>query len=357
MFYIRPSATATVPDSVNLQADFMDDLAGPLPSDSVVVTLVNAPSYVTIAATEPETLESSGQPAKLTVSRTGNLDAPLTVLYEVDGTATPDEDYDTLSGSVTFEMGEDEKEIDVMPTDDNFDEGDETVGVTLIANPNEEYEVGGAGSDGVTILDDPGDGLPVVTIAATIPDAFEDGPVPGEFTITRTGDLTNSLTVYFTVAGTATEGTDYGALPMSVTIPAQESTATFQVTPAADGLEEGDETVEVTLVEPPGCQGGPAYQVGLEKMATVYITDMDLTVDIDADVDRDGSVEDAEDEAGEASVGIIAIADREVRSPARFRLRLRRSCSPSEKTSDCFANVYFWGANSTDKNRRGHTLR
>ena len=86
-----------------------------------------------------------------------------------------------------------------------------------------------------------------VSIAATAPNAAERGLVPGTFTVTRSGVLTDALTVAYTVSGNAVFGTDYAGLTGSVTIPANQASATIAVSPIADSLAEGDETVTVTL--------------------------------------------------------------------------------------------------------------
>ena len=57
------------------------------------------------------------------------------------------------------------------------------------------------------------------------------GTTPGILTVTRTGPMEDPLTVSYTVSGTATAGADYLALPGTVTIPAQSTTATIVVTP------------------------------------------------------------------------------------------------------------------------------
>ncbi len=86
-----------------------------------------------------------------------------------------------------------------------------------------------------------------VSIAATAPNAAERGLVPGTFTVTRSGALTSALTVAYTVSGNAAVGADYASLSGSVTIPANQASATITVTPLSDSLAEGDETVTLTL--------------------------------------------------------------------------------------------------------------
>ncbi|HEY6564800.1 MAG TPA: trypsin-like serine protease, partial [Pirellulaceae bacterium] len=93
---------------------------------------------------------------------------------------------------------------------------------------------------------------------------------PGVFTISRTGSTTGALTVSFTVAGTATNGTDYSSLASQVTIPAGQSSTTITVNPVNDLLVEGTETVQLSL------SAGSAYAVDTTAAtAAVSITDND----------------------------------------------------------------------------------
>ena len=89
--------------------------------------------------------------------------------------------------------------------------------VTLSASA--AYTVGAPSSGTVTIASDDV-ALPTVTLAATTGTATEAGPVPGVFTVTRTGSTAAALAVSYTVGGTATAGSDYTALSGSVTIAA-----------------------------------------------------------------------------------------------------------------------------------------
>ncbi len=109
--------------------------------------------------------------------------------------------------------------------------------------------------------------VPTVSIAATVPETAEIGPVAGAFTITRGGDTSAALTVNYTISGTATNGTDYVSIPASVTIPAGASSAPVTITPVADSLAEGDETVVIILAP------DASYSFGAAFSATVTIQD------------------------------------------------------------------------------------
>jgi len=111
---------------------------------------------------------------------------------------------------------------------------------------------------------------PTVTIAATDNTATEAGPTTGTFTVSRTGSTSGALTVYYTVSGTATSGSDYNSLSGSVTISAGSSTGTITVTPINDTVVESDETVIVTL------SANAAYSIGSPNSATVTIISDDV---------------------------------------------------------------------------------
>ena len=68
-----------------------------------------------------------------------------------------------------------------------------------------------------------------MTVTATTATASEAGSAAGRFTFTRTGNTSASLTVRYTVDGTATADTDYAALPETVTIPAGSLAAALEV--------------------------------------------------------------------------------------------------------------------------------
>src|SRR5262245_22269208 len=78
----------------------------------------------------------------------------------------------------------------------------------------------------------------VVNILATDPTASESGDT-GEFTLFRDGPATNSLTVFWRLGGTASNGVDYVFISNRVTFPVGANSATVTVTPIADDLLEG----------------------------------------------------------------------------------------------------------------------
>ena len=109
---------------------------------------------------------------------------------------------------------------------------------------------------------------PTISIAATDATAAEPGTDTGTFTLTRSVVTSGTTTVNLTIYGTATSGSDYGALPSSVMFAAGETSKTLTVTPLSDTLVEGSETVIATIA------GGTGYTVDqANNTATVTIAD------------------------------------------------------------------------------------
>lgn len=128
------------------------------------------------------------------------------------------------------------------------------------------------------------DGPPVVTIHARDPHAREGGPDgepdPAYFRVKRTGPTGSALNVFYTVAGTATNGGDYQELSGMVTIPAGRRSGVIRVLPVDDHLPERLETVLVKLIEAPlaadlAILGDPSYVIGRPGRAGAYILDND----------------------------------------------------------------------------------
>jgi glucose/arabinose dehydrogenase len=226
--------------------------------DSAAVTIARDKAWVTITATDATATEARRTTGTFTVTRTGSTTEPLTVFYAVAGTATPGTDYPALPGSVTIAAGAVSAPIVITPTDDLLMERNETVVLTLDASA--AYRVGTPKTARLTIVSNE-----AVTIAATDATATETDATTGRFTVSRTGSTTAPLTVFYTVGGTATAGSDYVSLPGSVTIPAGARQADVIVTPIDDGAHEGPETVVVNLVANAG------YRLGGTTSATVTI--------------------------------------------------------------------------------------
>ncbi|MFO0016475.1 MAG: hypothetical protein ACK52U_07955, partial [Synechococcaceae cyanobacterium] len=101
------------------------------------------------------------------------------------------------------------------------------------------------------------DSLPSITLAVSLIPMAEDGAGNLIYTFSRTGSLISELTVTYTVAGTATAGSDYtgidpAAATRSVVFAPGAATAVVEIDPIADMVGELDEIVALTLLPASG---------------------------------------------------------------------------------------------------------
>jgi hypothetical protein len=227
---------------------------------------------VTVVASDPSAAEHGSDPGTFTISRSGGTTTALTVNYSVGGSAVNGTDYQSLSGSVTIPTASASVIVSVRPIDDKVFEGSETVILTLSSNPS--YTVGSPNSATVTIADNDQAPTepPVVTLIAPDILASEPGTDTATLTVSHTGSQAASLTVRYTLVGTAINGVDYQTLSGSVTIPAGAASANIVLRPINDSLIELAELVTVTLTP------DAAYILGAPAIAVITIADDDLLI-------------------------------------------------------------------------------
>jgi hypothetical protein len=114
--------------------------------------------------------------------------------------------------------------------------------------------------------------FPQVSIGATDGAETLSNSRPVTFTVSRSGSassIRNPLTVFYTLSGTATPGDDYTPASDSfVTIPAGAASVSFSITPIADSLSEGTETIVATL------SSDNAYDLAAQSTATANVADL-----------------------------------------------------------------------------------
>ena len=177
-------------------------------------------------------------------------DNPLTVNVSVGGTATSGTDYSpALPPSVTIPLGAGSATNWITPLADTIVEGVETVSMTIL--PGSGYVVDSASNAVASIEDD----YPVVNVQGT-----SDG-----FQISRLGNYSKAVTVQMNIAGTATPGTDYTALPAIVTLAAGATTTNLTVSVLPRSGNIPDKTVVLNLLT------NAAYLLGLYTNDVVII--------------------------------------------------------------------------------------
>jgi len=234
---------------------------------SETVTIIDLPR-ASISVLDTDAGEQGCNPGSFRIS----LDTAVPFATEVSfsvvgGTADPGCDYELPSNySVTIDADQTYADVSITPIDDSDVEGSETVQLGI--DQGSTYIVDSPSAASLTIMDN--DALSTVSIAAQDGAASEPGSDTGTFRVTRSGgSQSTDLTVFYSIAGTATGGSDYQSLSGSVTIPAYQSYADIAITPYDDYVAEGSETVQLTVSPDAG------YTIGSPSVATVTISDND----------------------------------------------------------------------------------
>jgi CARDB/Calx-beta domain/FG-GAP-like repeat len=152
-------------------------------SNNTSVSLINIydKPLISIATTDSSATETNiGEtinPGRFTLNRTGgNIATPLSVNYNMTGSATNGIDYSNLTGAVTFAAGSNQAIIDINPINESSIENTETVIVTLLSNS--AYTLGSVATASLSITDNDVDITGQISLSqtsATIGDSITVG--------------------------------------------------------------------------------------------------------------------------------------------------------------------------------------
>ncbi|MDD9818057.1 MAG: hypothetical protein OXU61_08000, partial [Gammaproteobacteria bacterium] len=205
------------------------------------------------SVTADSAMVSEGGTATFTVELTGTAPETgnvSTVTWTLSGVETTDYTAPaSAGGALTFgSLGS--ETVSVAVAADGLNEAAETLTFTLSDSGG-----GGVGGTGVETA------VAQTTIAASDPVTYsiaDAGSVaegaPGAtatltFAVSLSGASEGAVTIPYRLGGTATDGTDYDALPPNaVTVLAGETTANLVIAVQGDDLNEADERIEVTLL-------------------------------------------------------------------------------------------------------------
>jgi len=249
----------------DFNADGQPDLATANNSGSNDVSiLLNIPNTVNFgAATYSDTEGTTDTVVSIPVTLSGGTpfaDVTVPIAIDPSSTATENSDYTFSPTTVTFPAGTTTLTQDVAVTikPDNLPENAETaiLGFGTITG-------GIAGTTKQTTLTIAANGTVSYALAAGIASITEgnSGTKPLTFTATRSGNTGGASSVNYTIAGTATNVSDYnniggtsGATAATGTInfAADETSKTITLDVLGDTLVEPDETIAVTLSSPTG---------------------------------------------------------------------------------------------------------
>lgn len=210
---------------------------------------------LSLSVSDPKVVEGSSGTTSLSfvVGLSGPLGQTVTVDYfTTDGTAVSGADYTAVSGTVTFNVGETAKLVQVPILGDALYEPNETVLLNLL-NPV-----------GDTIADDQGSGMildddlpPVLSVDDTSKSEGNAGSSNADVTIRLSTASGQPVVVnYATTDGSANSGTDYLSTSGTLTFQPGETAKTVPVSILGDTLGEGNETVNFNVLGATGATIG-----------------------------------------------------------------------------------------------------
>jgi hypothetical protein len=173
---------------------------------------------------------------------------PVSVDYKtLDGTAKSTTDYTTKSGNLVIPAGSVSVQVAVNVRGDSTVEPDEKF-TLKIQHPTGGATIARVGATATILNDDP----PKSGMRMAIGDAAvyegDSGTRTIRFAVTLSEPPTQTVTAHYaTVAGSATEGTDYNAASGTVTFAAGKTSATVAVKVKGDTTAEGNEVFKVSL--------------------------------------------------------------------------------------------------------------
>jgi Ca2+-binding RTX toxin-like protein len=268
---VNPTADTTIENNETVALTLATGTGYTIGTTTAVTGTITNDDFpsITLAVAPASVLEDGTPNLIYTFTRTGATTNALTVNYGITGTATNGTDYATIGTSVNFAANSATATVTVNPTADTTIENNETVALTLATGTS--YTIGTTTAVTGTITNDDG---PTISLGLNYSAISEDSPSNFIYTFTRTGATTNSLTVNYSIAGTALS-TDYtGATPgtsKTITFAAGSATATLTIDPTADTTLEPNETIILQLVS------GTGYTIVTTAAQTATIINDDNT--------------------------------------------------------------------------------
>jgi len=184
----------------------------------------------------------------------------MTVKYSLSGTASSGSDYTpTLSGTIIIPAGTNQITTNITGVVQSGTlTGTKVLTVTTVANGYILDTNNPSGTIGIV------PGAPILDVTTVNKWASPNGIYTGEFTVSRSGVLSNSFTANLNCIGTAIAGTDYTPLPASVQFAANQSSTNLYVYAINAGMTNARTVVL--------CVGsGSGYFAGLATNATVTL--------------------------------------------------------------------------------------
>jgi uncharacterized delta-60 repeat protein/uncharacterized repeat protein (TIGR01451 family) len=232
------------------------------------------PGVITFGTNTYFVSEDAGSIA-VEVLRTNGHSGVVTVNFQTlnTGTATPNIDYASTNGTITFIDGQTNAFVILRVIDDAVSEGNETVPVRL-SLPSGGATLGLADAD-VTIVDNDAPGTFVFSAAVY---TINESNAVATITVIRTNGNIGPVNVTVqSSGGTATATVDYAPVSTVLAFADRQTVRTFTVPIIQDTIVEGTETVQLLLSNP-----SPGTFINQPNPATLQIVDDEVSVGFSA---------------------------------------------------------------------------
>ena len=233
------------------------------------VTIADEDKATVSITANDATAAEPGDHGQFTVTMSQASDKNTLINFNVTGTAGASTDFLSFGSSVTILAGQTSAVIDVTVIDNDLLEESESVIVTLTGTSDSDVTLDNAvKSSMVTIADNETSTVSITAIDTAAGEPSNDG----QFEVTMSTASSTDTVLNLLITGTAGSGSDYVAIPATVTIGAGDTTATIDVTVIDNDVLEESETVIVTVTNVNSGDSDITIDTGANS-ATVTISD------------------------------------------------------------------------------------
>ncbi|HYE07011.1 MAG TPA: immunoglobulin domain-containing protein [Planctomycetota bacterium] len=240
--------------------------AGSATSTAATLTVTSATTPGVAFSAASSTVAESGSPINVTATLSPAPAAEAVIALAISGTAD-DVDRALSTRSLVFAPGQSTATVVVTPIDDDRIEGNETVVLTIPANP--AATVGTPATHTLTIADNDAPALPAVSFATAAMSGQERDAAPALLVVLDRASTTTVTVAYQATGGTAVAGTHYTLAAGPLSFSPGQTSRRLPLTITDNTAVDTDRTIDLALSAPVGAV------IGAIPTATFTIADDD----------------------------------------------------------------------------------
>jgi hypothetical protein len=204
---------------------------------------------VTLSVSDATASEAGADTGAFTFTRTGSTNNPLTVYFDIYGTAINGADYVAISNQVTIPAGTNSAALEITPLDDLIRETGETVILVLREDP--AYNRNTTSPQTIAIIDNDSGALPGVGFTVAASSGLESQTTVQLYVALSTNSSSSVIVIYSVTGGAAEgNGVDYSLSGGTLTFSPGEVSQSLYFDVNDDSLVETNETIVVSLQNP-----------------------------------------------------------------------------------------------------------